>query len=112
MKKLTALFLIIGFKVSALCTFDVYIREHKSFDGKQAVFTFATGKELRELGSDSYNDKDLYAYHVVNGEAIWYKILNPNRCGLMTYENCIKEMPSMLEAEDMNGKEFKIVVYK
>ena len=112
MKKLTALFLIIGFKASALCTFDVYLREHKSFDGKQTRMTFATGKELTELGSESYQEDKLYAYEVIDGEAVWYEVTNENLCGLIAYENCIKDMPAMLEAKDANGKEFKIVVYK
>jgi len=112
MKKLTALFLIIGFKASAICTFDVYLREHKSFDGKQTKMTFATGDELNKLGSESYESEKLYAYESVNGEATWYEITTPSVCGEVAYINCINKMPSMLDAKDMSGKEFKIVVYK
>tara|TARA_R100000278_G_scaffold121871_2_gene106726 strand:+ start:109 stop:447 length:339 start_codon:yes stop_codon:yes gene_type:complete len=112
MKKLTALFLIIGFKASSICTFDVYLREHKSFDGKQTKMTFATGDELNKLGAESYESGKLYAYEAVNGEATWYEITTTNNCGEVSYDNCIKEMPSMLDAKDMSGKEFKIIIYK
>tara|TARA_R100001463_G_scaffold56462_1_gene108518 strand:- start:1473 stop:1811 length:339 start_codon:yes stop_codon:yes gene_type:complete len=112
MKKLTAFILIIGFKASAICTFDVYLREHKIFDGKQTKMTFATGEELNELGSDFYEPGKLYAYEVINGEATWYEITTTSDCGLVSYDNCIKKMPSMLDAKNLSGKEFKIIVYK
>ena len=112
MKQITAILILIGFKASALCTFDVYLREHKSFDGKQTRMTFAMGEELKELGGDSYNEGKLYVYEVNEGKATWYEVTTPNDCGLITYDNCIKNMPAMLDAKDMSGKEFKIVVYK
>lgn len=105
--------MLISFKASALCTFDVYLREHKSFDGKGVSLIFATGKELNEISTvDSYKDESLYAYHVVDDEAIWFQITTPNDCGLETHKNCISKMPSMLEAVDTSGKEYRIIVYK
>ncbi len=112
MRKITALFLIIGFKASSICTFDVYLREYKTFEGKQTKMTFATGEELSEFGAESYEPGKLYAYEAVNGQATWYEIITTNDCGEAAYDNCIKKMPSMLDAKDMSGKEFKIVVYK
>jgi hypothetical protein len=115
MKQITAILILIGFKASAICTFDVYLREHKSFDGKQTRMTFAMGEELKELGGDSYNEGKLYVYEVNEGKATWYEITTPKvfpSCGSIAHENCIKQMPAMLDAKDMSGKEFKIVVYK
>ena len=112
MKQITAILILIGFKASAICTFDVYLREHKSFDGKQTRMTFAMGEELKELGGDSYNEGKLYVYEVNEGKATWYEVTTSSDCGEIAYENCIKNMPAMLDAKDMSGKEFKIVVYK
>ena len=113
MKKITLLFLLISFKALPLCTLDVYLREHKSFDGKELNVTFAMGKELNEISNiDSYKEDSLYAYYVVDNEAIWFQITTPHDCGLEAYENCINKMPAMLEAVDTSGKEFRMVVYK
>ena len=114
MKKITTTLLIaIGFKVSALCTFDVYIRKHKSFDGSQAIMTFGTGAELNDkFKIDSYQDDKLYGFSVVDGQTKWYQITTPNDCSPIAYENCINKMSSMLDAVGVDNLKFKIIVYK
>lgn len=113
MKKLTILLIIIGLKASALCTFDVYIRKAKSFDGSQATMTFGTGAELNDkFKVDSYQDDKLYGFEVVAGQTVWYEITTPNDCGNKTYDNCIIEMVSMLEAINVDSTKYKIIVYK
>lgn len=114
MKKITTTLLIaIGFKVSALCTFDVYIREHKSFDGSQATMTFGTGGELNDkFKVDSYKDDKLYGYHLIDGNTKWYEISTPNDCSPIAYENCINKMSSMVDAVGLDSVKFKIIVYK
>lgn len=99
--------------VSGNCTLDVYIRPAKGFDGGQVTMSFSTGKELNKIfKSNTYKYDKLYAYYINDGNTKWYEIIEDNTCGDVVYEQCINDMKSIINAKDVDGKLWKIVVYK
>tara|TARA_B110000858_G_C17749745_1_gene449083 strand:- start:195 stop:584 length:390 start_codon:yes stop_codon:yes gene_type:complete len=111
---ITTLLLIFSYiNVSGNCELDVYIRPTKGFDGSQVTMSFSTGKELNEIfKSNTYKNDKLYAYYDNEGTTKLYEIIEDNTCGDVAYGQCINGMKSIINAKDVDGKLWKIIVYK